>query len=115
VPERRDSGSKAMHIVDDIFTLLTCLDENLKLLPRYVADNPNALPSSRLYEGDLSVFMNLIEKMQNEIKELNIALASLAGDVKQGSKCFSSVQSTLPVVDNDSSLTGQPGIPVRQC
>lgn len=115
VPERRDSGNKAMYIVDDIFTLLTFLDENLKLtlLPRYVADNPDALPSSRLYEGDLSVLMNLIEKMQKEIKELNIALASLARDVKQGSKCFSSVQSTLPVVNNDRSLTGQPGIPVR--
>ena len=32
VPERRDSGNKAMYIVDDIFTVLTFLDENLKLI-----------------------------------------------------------------------------------
>jgi len=78
VPERRDSGNKAIHIVDDMFTLMSFLDEILKLtlLPRYVADNPDALPSSRLYEGDLSNLMNLIGKMENEIKELNIALAS---------------------------------------
>ena len=77
VPERRDSGNKAMLIVDDMFTLMSFLDENLKLtlLPRYVADNPDSLPSSRLYEGDLSILMNLIGKMENEIKELNIALA----------------------------------------
>ena len=104
VPERRDSGNKAMHIIN-IFTLISFLDENLKLtlLPRYVTDNPDALPSSRLYEGDLSILMNLIGKMENVIKELNIILASLARDVQQGSRCSSSVQPTLPAVVNNGN------------
>ena len=47
VPERRDGDSKTVRIVDDLFTMLTFLDENLKL-PCYVADSPDAMPSSRL-------------------------------------------------------------------
>ena len=68
-----------MRIVDDIFTLLTLLDENLKLrsLPCYVTDSPDAIPSGRLYEGDLSVLMKFFKKMESEIKELKLALASM--------------------------------------
>jgi len=31
IPERRDGESKAVHTVHDIFTILTFLDENLKI------------------------------------------------------------------------------------
>ena len=67
-------------------------------------------------KGDLSILMNLIGKMENEIKELNIALASLARDVQQGSRCSSSVQPTLPAVVNNGNgcagVSSQPGISV---
>jgi len=80
VPERRENHNKAVLVVDDIFTLFAFLDENLKLtmLPRYVADNPDLMPSSRLYEGDLHILMKLIEKMGEEMKDLKIAMADLA-------------------------------------
>jgi len=66
IPGRRDGDLKAVRIVDDIFTLLTFLDENLKLnlLPCYVTDNPDAVPSCRLYDGDLSVLMKIMQKME---------------------------------------------------
>jgi len=43
VPERREGDNKAVRTVDDIFTLLTFLDENRKvsLLPCYVANSGN--------------------------------------------------------------------------
>ena len=84
VPERRDGVNKAARIADDIFTLINFLDEKLKvsMLPRYVADNPDQLPSARLYDGDLQILLKLMEKMQDEIKELNIALADLAKRVQ---------------------------------
>lgn len=68
-----------------MFTLMAFLDENKKfdLLPRYVTDNTDSVPSSRLYEGDLSVLMRVIEKMEQEIKELNLALASFRREVVQ--------------------------------
>ena len=70
IPERRDGDSKAVRIVDDLFTMFTFLDESLNLsnLPSYVTDSPDAMPSSRLYEGDLSVLMKVIERMEKEIR-----------------------------------------------
>jgi len=55
VPERREGETRAIKVVDDIFVVYTFLDGNLKLaeLPKYVADIPDAMPSLRLYEGDL--------------------------------------------------------------
>ena len=79
VPVQRDGDQKAVRIVDDIFTLLTFLDENLKLslLPCYVIDNPDSIPSGRLYEGDLSVLLRFMQKMESEVKELKLALAAI--------------------------------------
>ena len=41
------------------------------------------MPSAILYEGDMGAIMKLIEKMQREIENLNIALAVVASNVKQ--------------------------------
>ena len=64
VPERREGDNKAVRVVDDVLTLLAFLDENKKfdLLPRYVTESIDSVPSSRLYEGDLSVLMRVIEE-----------------------------------------------------
>ena len=65
IPTRRGGEDRVIHIVDDIFTVLTYLDESLSLgmLPRYVTDNLDSVPSSRLYDGDLSTLMKVIERM----------------------------------------------------
>ena len=57
VPDRREGELRSVRIVYDIFTVLDCLDENqlLKYLPKYVADSPDAMPSARLYERDLTI------------------------------------------------------------
>lgn len=75
IPERRDGDSKAVRIVDDLFTLLVFLDENqkLNLLPRYVADSPDSMPSTRLYEGDLAILMKVIERLESQVKSLSAA------------------------------------------
>jgi len=94
VPERRESHNKAQLVVDDIFTLFTFMDENLKLtmLPCYVASSPDLMPSSRLYEGDLHILMNLIQKIGDEMKELKIAMIDLARRA-QGSKSSTALHS----------------------
>jgi len=55
IPSRRDGELRAAKSLDDIFTVLACLDENLKIkcLPKYVLDSPDSMSSIRIYDGDL--------------------------------------------------------------
>jgi len=47
-PLRREGKLRASKSLDDIVTVLYCLDENLKLksLPKYVADSPDSMHQS---------------------------------------------------------------------
>ena len=84
VPDRREGELRSVRIVDDIFTVLDCLDENqlLKHLPKYVADSPDAMPSARLYEGDLAVIMKLLERMDGQIGEFGSQMAAILKEVQ---------------------------------
>jgi len=57
IPQQRQSENRATREVDDMFTLLTALDESenasLSALPVYVSNDPDNMPSVRLYEGYL--------------------------------------------------------------
>ena len=66
IPDRWDSESHANRVLDDIFSALTYLDEQCKLslLPIYVADSPDSMPSTRLYDGDILVLLKKCEKME---------------------------------------------------
>ena len=85
IPRRRDGELMISRNVEDLLTVLTFLDENLKLneLPCYVTNKPDLMPYARLYEGDMAAMMKLIEKMQQQIENLNIALTAVASSVKQ--------------------------------
>jgi len=69
VPLRRDGEQRSAKSVDDILTILTFLDENLKLncLPKYVSVSPDAMPSIRIYDGDLQSIMMAFDKLRNRI------------------------------------------------
>ena len=67
---RREGEQRNVKSLDDIITIITCLDENLKLdyLPKYVAESPDVMPSMRIYDSDLipltSAIDNLMGRMQ---------------------------------------------------
>ena len=84
IPERRGDTNQAVRVVDDIFTLLTFLDENLLLknLPKYVADNPDNMPSTRLYDGDLMVIMNALEKLTAQLTGQGATLSAIMKEVR---------------------------------
>ena len=113
IPGRRDGDLKAVH-----FTLLTFLDENLKsnLLPCYVTDNPDG----RLYDGDLSALMKIMQKMVSEIRELKIALAAIASahsraETRVQGSHQSSANSTS-VINKTTKSTGAQLLPTdRMC
>jgi len=58
---------------------LVFLDEHLQIckLPKYVADSPDAMSSVRLYEGDLAALMKILTKLENEVKDLHTAMATI--------------------------------------
>ena len=79
IPTRRDGDNKAVRIVDDILTLITFADENLVMsaLPSYVADNPDRLPSARLYEGDMALLVGLVKKLEGRVDQVDVQLAAI--------------------------------------
>ena len=85
VPLHRQGDSRAVRDVDDMFQLLATLDENvpnmLSALPTYVADGPDNMPSTRVYEGDLGVLTSLLDKMNSKIGMLSSAVSNVARDV----------------------------------
>ena len=84
VPDRREDELRCVRIVDDTFSVLDCLDENLLLrhLPKYVADSPGAMSSMRLYKGSLAVIMRLLERMDGQIGELRSQMAAILEQVQ---------------------------------
>ena len=50
IPQRRDNDARLSRELDNVF-----LDEHgsLNKLPKYVSDNPDTTPNTRLYEGDI--------------------------------------------------------------
>ena len=98
IPHQRQGLNRAARSVDDMFTLMTVLDENkaLDMLPKYVASGPDSMPSTRLYEGDFGVLLATIEKMSGRLDTFGSALSAISRDVYAlQSKCKSSAgQST---------------------
>ena len=98
IPLRRDGEQRAAKTFDDIITVFTSLDENLKFksLPRYVADSPDAMPSLRVYDGDLQSLMMAFEKLKDRMDQSEAALAAILKVVNSTKDLLAtqSVQST---------------------
>ena len=84
IPDRREGENRAVRIVDDIFTILIHLDENLKLrsIAKYVSDGPDTMPSTRLYDGDLGTIMKRLDKVESYVAELSSKLAAILTSIQ---------------------------------
>ena len=78
-----DGDNRALREVDDMFTLLNVLDERLLFdkLSVYVSDGPDKMPAARLYKGDFSVIMTILEKMEGKLTTFGSALSAISRDV----------------------------------
>lgn len=85
LPRRHDGPDKKLHEVDDIFTLLTFLDENklASQLPIYVTNNCNDIPSMRLFDGDLRILTGNMEKLTEKLAILEGSLAGITWGIEQ--------------------------------
>ena len=82
VSRRREGEKHIVRDLDDIFTLLTFLDEN-KLnskLPLYVTDDPDRMPSLRLFEGDLKYFYTKLDQFDNKMETFGSAMAAMINE-----------------------------------
>ena len=82
ISDRRDGVNRVTKEVDDIFQLLAWLDsQNLLInLPKYVADGPDRMPFARLYEGDLSVLMVMLGKLEGRLSNHESTVAAILRD-----------------------------------
>ena len=73
----RRAGSEQAVRVDDIVTILTCINEQLEMseLPCYVSRSPDCMPATRLCEGDMAVLMNLLKKLDGHIVNNGLAIS----------------------------------------
>ena len=78
LPKRRGIENLTVKEVDDIFTLVTFLDERKSFadLPRYVYDDSDLVPSSRLSDADKGVLPCKLDKSEKleklDISECNV-------------------------------------------
>ena len=98
IPTRREGEARTARVVDDIFTLLTTVDENLRMnsLPNYVADSPDCMPATRLYDGDLAVLMALFEKMNGRLSECGSSVAAMFSELMSLKEQVKVLSTNLP-------------------
>ena len=84
VPSCRDGDARLAHEADDILSLFTFVDEQKALsdLPMYVCQNPDNMPSPRLFEGDLNVLMVLLHGMEGRLKAIESTMAAICNDIR---------------------------------
>ena len=80
---RRDSVNRLGKEVDDLFSLWVFVDENglSNSLPTYVSDSPDRMPSLRLFEGDMLLLLNRLEKVEHTLNEHGSVLATISTHV----------------------------------
>lgn len=84
---------------------MTTLDEQklIDKLPRYVIDNPDRIPSQRLFEGDMKLLLDKVNKIENSMGGFYSRLAAMSDDVNQFAKFIdpgkmrSTMQAPMPV------------------
>jgi len=81
LPSRRAGDGRKHREIEDIYTILSIVDEakSLHKMPRYVSDDPLKMPSLLLTEGDLRVIMGRINQLEaklDKFMDLNVAMLS---------------------------------------
>ena len=81
IPRRRkESVGRVTAEIDDIFNILTNLDENnlLNKLPMFVSTDPDKMPSIKLSEGDMGAVFLKLSKLEIEIVAMKQSIADNA-------------------------------------
>jgi hypothetical protein len=82
IPRRREGEGSAIKDVDDMFSIINFVDESklFSEMPKFITDNPNNIPSGRIFEGDLKFIVERIDKLDDTLKG---ALAAILHELNQ--------------------------------
>ena len=84
IPERRAGEMKTANEVDDIFAMISVLDER-KLMDDLILIYRNmfliTLTTSRLFEGDMKMFMTMLEKISDKLTSHGSAITAIVNDL----------------------------------
>jgi len=77
IPRRRDGDGRISREVDDLIAIFNLLDDkkSIELLPKYVSDDPDNMPSIRLFDGDMKVVMIMLERLEQKVEGHNLQLS----------------------------------------
>jgi len=112
--DRRAGDWRSHHELDDIFTVITALDEKqlLRDLPKFVSDSSDQMPTRMLTDGDLKAFMNRFDKMELRLVHMSDIINKLSATIldmesrgnRQGSQC---TVDPHPANNSQSTVTHQ--------
>lgn len=108
VSRRRDCDNKAARELDDIFILITFLDEHslIQYLPKYVIDNPDNMPTARLFEGDLNFILKKFEQFDSRFDAVGSALSAMMKDLQQVARTQVLPEWPVPSVEHGANNNG---------
>ena len=97
VTGRHVGNDRAAQDMADILKLLSFLDvrKHLELLPRYVTDDSDRVPSVNLSEGDLKFFFTMLGKTDTKLDTFSGMLSSMAADLNGLKSMYYSLQSMV--------------------
>ena len=103
----RRGESREKHELEDIFTIITELDEKkvLHSLPKFVSDSADEMPSSAIVDGDVRAIMNKFGKMESQIQLLQNTVNKLSAAMS----CTGAIVPGLPqskVLSSDPHTAG---------
>jgi hypothetical protein len=107
VPRRRDSANRHGYKLDDIFNLIVFADEQ-KLFNRlpYVCDDVDCIPSLRLLDGDLKVFLSQrLSNIENSLGKLQVSSVDMAADISHLRRAVNEAQAKSQSTGRQPQLT----------
>ena len=112
VPHRLEGESRVKLEIDDIFTIITFLDENklFEKLPKYVTNCPDAIPSIRLFESDLSFIMSRLDRIEERLDHRLCSISSSLAAIANGVRVVNNATGSKPAkpvnADNHNNNPG---------
>ena len=110
IVRRREGENYAARDLDDIFCLLSYLDEQklMTALPVYVTDDPDKMPSCRLFEGDVKYFFKKLELLNNKVESQWNSMAAMIEEVRSHLSEWPPLGQSASRAGQQSTLTHRP-------